>query len=641
MHIKRYFATLLVTLILQMAQAQRLFNELFLQPHQTTFTLNAPQQPILRLYADGEGGKPLQQYKMRAAGKHRWTLILKRNLQGKFYTFDIGRGETPGVFATAVGVNGKRAAIIDRATTNPAGWAQDKRPALLSPADQVIYELHVRDFTHKMPNNAHPDKFLGVADTAALAHLKRLGVTAVHLLPSFDFSSIDETKPHLPAYNWGYDPQNYNVPEGSYATNAYDPATRIKEFKQMVQALHCAGIRVILDVVYNHTADIEHSNFQRTYPDYYYRKRADGSYSDGSGCGNETASEKPLMRAFIIESIVYWAQEYHIDGFRFDLMGVHDIKTMNAACRALHKIDPSIFVYGEGWSAGQCAYPSHLLASKAHMKQMPGIAAFSDELRDKGKSIKRDGLRGPFYDDKQGAFIAGVSGAEERIKFGIVGGIAHPQVNMQQVGGDHLPWNDDPTQFISYVSCHDDMCLVDRLRASVPNLTPEMLVRLDCLAQSVVMLSQGVPFMLSGEEMLRDKQGVHNSYQSPIEINALPWQNLQRYPQVFTYYQRLIALRRHHPAFRLGNTNLIRQHLSFLPTQPNLVGFILTGHAGGDVWDNIVVVFNANNEAREVTVPKGRYTIVASNGTINETGWGSVETDHLWVDAHSMLIAHQ
>ena len=633
MLIKRYFVTLLVTLILQMAQAQRLFNELFLQPHQTTFTLNAPQQPTLRLYADGEGGKPLQQYKMRAVGKHRWTLTLKRNLQGKFYTFDIGHGETPGVFATAVGVNGKRAAIIDRATTNPAGWAQDKRPALLSPADQVIYELHVRDFTHKMPNNAHPDKFLGVADTAALAHLKRLGVTAVHLLPSFDFSSIDETKPHLPAYNWGYDPQNYNVPEGSYATNAYDPATRIKEFKQMVQALHRAGIRVILDVVYNHTADIEHSNFQRTYPDYYYRKRADCSYSDGSGCGNETASEKPLMRAFIIESIVYWAQEYHIDGFRFDLMGVHDIKTMNAACRALHKIDPSIFVYGEGWSAGQCAYPSHLLASKAHMKQMPGIAAFSDELR--------DGLRGPFYDDKQGAFIAGVSGAEERIKFGIVGGIAHPQVNMQQVGGDHLPWNDDPTQFISYVSCHDDMCLVDRLRASVPNLTPEMLVRLDCLAQSVVMLSQGVPFMLSGEEMLRDKQGVHNSYQSPIEINALPWQNLQRYPQLFTYYQRLIALRRHHPAFRLGNANLIRQHLSFLPTQPNLVGFILTGHAGGDVWDNIIVVFNANNEARKVTVPKGRYTIVASNGTINETGWGSVETDNLWVDAHSMLIAHQ
>ena len=633
MHIKRYFVTLLVTLILQMVQAQRLFNELFLQPHQTTFTLNAPQQPTLRLYADGEGGKPLQQYKMRAAGKHRWTLTLKRNLQGKFYTFDIGHGETPGVFATAVGVNGKRAAIIDRATTNPVGWAQDKRPALISPADQVIYELHVRDFTHKIPNNAHPDKFLGVADTAALAHLKRLGVTAVHLLPSFDFSSIDETKPHLPAYNWGYDPQNYNVPEGSYATNAYDPATRIKEFKQMVQALHRAGIRVILDVVYNHTADIEHSNFQRTYPDYYYRKRADGGYSDGSGCGNETASEKPLMRAFIIESIVYWAQEYHIDGFRFDLMGVHDIKTMNAACRALHKIDPSIFVYGEGWSAGQCAYPSHLLASKAHMKQMPGIAAFSDELR--------DGLRDPFNDDKQGAFIACVSGAEERIKFGIVGGIAHPQVNMQQVGGDHLPWNDDPTQFISYVSCHDDMCLVDRLRASVPNLTPEMLVRLDCLAQSVVMLSQGVPFMLSGEEMLRDKQGVHNSYQSPIEINALPWQNLQRYPQVFAYYQRLIALRRHHPAFRLGNANLIRQHLSFLPTQPNLVGFMLTGHAGGDVWDNIIVVFNANNEAREVTVPKGRYTIVASNGTINETGWGSVETDHLWVDAHSMLIAHQ
>lgn len=633
MHIKRFLVVLLTTIILQTAQAQHFFDELIYQPHQSTFTLHAPQQPTLRLYAAGEGGKPLQQFKMKAVGKNLWRLTLSRNLQGKFYTFDIGRGETPGVFAKAVGVNGKRAAIIDMTTTNPDGWENDSRPALTSTADQVIYELHVRDFTHNMPHNRYPDKFLGVADTAALAHLKQLGVTAVHLLPSFDFSSIDETKPHLPAYNWGYDPQNYNVPEGSYATNAYDPATRIKEFKQMVQALHRAGIRVILDVVYNHTADIEHSNFQRTYPDYYYRKHADGTYSNGSGCGNETASEKSLMQAFMIESVNYWVKEYHIDGFRFDLMGVHDITTMNKIRAALDKIDPTIFIYGEGWSAGQCAYPSHLLAIKAHMKQMPGIAAFSDELR--------DGLRGPFYDDKQGAFLAGLPGAEERIKFGIVGGIAHPQVNMQQVGGDYLPWNNNPMQFISYVSCHDDMCLVDRLRASVSNLTPEMLVRLDCLAQSVVMLSQGIPFILSGEEMLRDKQGVHNSYNSPIEINALPWQNLQRYPQVFNYYQRLIALRHHHPAFRLGNADLIRQHLSFLPTQPNLVGFMLSGHAGGDTWKNIIVIFNANNEAREVHIPQGRYTIAACDGEINETGLGTLEGNHVLIDAQSMLVLHQ
>ena len=633
MHIKRYFVTLLVTLILQMAQAQRLFNELFLQPHQTTFTLNAPQQPTLRLYADGEGGKPLQQYKMRAAGKHRWTLTLKRNLQGKFYTFDIGCGETPGVFATAVGVNGKRAAIIDRATTNPAGWAQDKRPALLSPADQVIYELHVRDFTHKMPNNAHPDKFLGVADTAALAHLKRLGVTAVHLLPSFDFSSIDETKPHLPAYNWGYDPQNYNVPEGSYATNAYDPATRIKEFKQMVQALHRAGIRVILDVVYNHTADIEHSNFQRTYPDYYYRKRADGGYSDGSGCGNETASEKPLMRAFIIESIVYWAREYHIDGFRFDLMGVHDIKTMNAACRALHKIDPSIFVYGEGWSAGQCAYPSHLLASKAHMKQMPGIAAFSDEMR--------DALRGPFSDDKKGAFLAGIEGSEESLKFGIAGAIAHPGVDMTRVNYSKTPWATESTQMIGYVSCHDDMCLVDRLRASIPNIDADELMRLDKLAQTAVFTSQGIPFMLAGEEMLRDKKGVHNSYNSPDSINALNWGNLDRYPQLYLYYKGLIQLRRHHPAFRLGTAELVRKHLEFLPTQECLVGFVLKNHAGGDSWKNIFVFLNGNREAREVTLPAGNYETIVCDGVINEQGLGEEHGGTIMVDGQSALILRE
>jgi len=262
-----------------------------------------------------------------------------------------------------------------------------------------------------------------------------------------------------------------------------------------------------------------------------------------------------------------------------------------------------------------------------------GTAAFSDELR--------DALRGPFSDDRKGAFLAGIKGEEESLKFGIVGAIAHPDVDMSKVNYSKEPWAVQPTQQISYVSCHDDMCLTDRLRASVPGIQDDELIRLDLLAQTAVFTSQGVPFILSGEEMLRNKQGVHNSFNSPIDINALNWAQLKEYPQVFAYYQRLIALRRHHPAFRLGNANLIRQHLSFLPTQPNLVGFMLTGHAGGDVWNNIIVVFNANNEARGVTVPKGRYTIVASNGTINETGWGSVETDHLWVDAHSMLIAHQ
>jgi pullulanase len=272
----------------------------------------------------------------------------------------------------------------------------------------------------------------------------------------------------------------------------------------MVQAMHKAGIRVILDVVYNHTFDVEHSNFQRTYPNYYYRLNADGTYSNGSGCGNETASDKEMMRRFMIESVKYWVNEYHIDGFRFDLMGCHDIETMNAIRRELDAINPSIFIYGEGWSAGDCALPASKLGLKANIPQMSGIAAFSDEIR--------DALRGRFSDDTKPGWLGGAPDCEESIKFGIVGAIAHPQVDMNKVNYSKQPWAIEPTQMMSYVSFHDDMCLVDRLKASIPGITEDELIRLDLLAQTAVFTSQGVPFMLSGEELLRNKKGVHNSY---------------------------------------------------------------------------------------------------------------------------------
>lgn len=483
---------------------------------------------------------------MKASGENRWEATVKGDLKGKFYTFDIGKGETPGVFAKAVGVNGMRGAIVDMAETNPQGWENDQRPVIQSPADLVIYEMHWRDFSIDVSSGLkNKGKFLALTEPKAIEHLKNLGVNAVHILPSFDYASVDETKLDTPQYNWGYDPKNYNVPEGSYSTDPYNPVTRIKEFKQMVQALHKAGIRVILDVVYNHTFNIDHSNFQLTYPDMYYRKTADGKYSDGSGCGNETASEKPLMREFMLESVKYWIDEYHIDGFRFDLMGVHDIETMQQIRAEVNKIDPSIYIYGEGWSAGSCAYPVDKLAMKANAQQLKGIAAFSDDMR--------DALRGPFSDDHKGALLAGIPGEEESLKFGIVGGIAHPQVDMTKVNYDKKPWTNNPTEQISYVSCHDDMCLVDRLKASIPSLTdkniPEKertaeLIRIDQLAQTAVFTSQGVPFILSGEEMLRDKKGVHNSYNSPDSINHLDWNNLQRYPQLFTYYKNLIQLRK-------------------------------------------------------------------------------------------------
>ena len=666
--IKTISLSLMLSAIPQLLMAQDTFGEMIYSKVKTLFKLNAPttvnldgmtgattqidkkKQVEIHIYEDGQGGKAIKTIKMKASGENRWEATVKGDLKGKFYTFDIGKGETPGVFAKAVGVNGMRGAIVDMAETNPQGWENDQRPVIQSPADLVIYEMHWRDFSIDVSSGLkNKGKFLALTEPKAIEHLKNLGVNAVHILPSFDYASVDETKLDTPQYNWGYDPKNYNVPEGSYSTDPYNPVTRIKEFKQMVQALHKAGIRVILDVVYNHTFNIDHSNFQLTYPDMYYRKTADGKYSDGSGCGNETASEKPLMREFMLESVKYWIDEYHIDGFRFDLMGVHDIETMQQIRAEVNKIDPSIYIYGEGWSAGSCAYPVDKLAMKANTQQLNGIGAFSDDMR--------DALRGPFSDDHKGALLAGIPGEEESLKFGIVGGIAHPQVDMTKVNYDKKPWTNNPTEQVSYVSCHDDMCLVDRLKASIPSLTdkniPEKerkaeLIRIDQLAQTAVFTSQGVPFILSGEEMLRDKKGVHNSYNSPDSINHLDWNNLQHYPQFFAYYKNLIQLRKNHPAFRLATGDKVRQHLEFLPAvdskdvkQDCLVGFLLKDLQGIDAWKTIIVIYNFNKEAKEMAIPEGNYTIACCNGTIDEAGLGEVSGKEVLVDGQSALILFQ
>lgn len=637
MKLKYGIITLMATFLFTLtAQAQNVFNEVSYSPRQTTFKLNAPKKPTLRIYEAGRGGNAIKKIKMKQTAENVWEATVSGDLKGKFYTFDIGRGETPGVFAKAVGINGHRGAIIDMQTTNPNSWNSDHRLALKSPADLIIYEMHHRDFSIDPSSGlVNKGKFLALTEQKAIRHLEELGINAVHILPSFDFASIDEANTTTPQYNWGYDPQNYNVPEGSYSFDAEQPTRRILEFKQMVQALHKAGIRVILDVVYNHTFDIEGGNFDRTFPTAYYRYTADGKPSNGSGCGNETASEKPLMRQFMLESMKYWADEYHIDGFRVDLMGIHDIETMNLIRKELSSIDPNIFIYGEGWTAGTCAYPTEKLALKAHIKQMPGIAAFSDEIR--------DALRGPFSDDKQASFLGGIAGFEESIKAGIAGMIAHPQVDYTKVNYTKEPWANEPTQMIAYVSCHDDMCLVDRLKASIPEAAYDMeeVIRLDQLAQTVVFTSQGIPFMLSGEEMLRDKKGVHNSFNSPDEINHLDWNNLKKYPQVFAYYKGLIQMRKSHLAFRLGSAELVRKHLEFLPTQQDcLVAFRLKNHAGGDKWNNIYVVLNGNTDLQSVNIPKGKYTIVANNGVINEAGIGEMEGGEVMIDAQTALILH-
>lgn len=617
------------------------FNEVEYSPKETTFQLTTSPdvKKVNVLLSDTDSDNPAEQMikQMKHVGAGKWKLTVKSNLKGKYYLFSVYNNaqpdNTPGIFAKAVGVNGKRGAIVDLRDTDPEGWNSDVRPTLNNPCDLVIYEMHHRDFSVDLSSGLkNKGKYLALTEPKAIEHLQRLGVNAVHILPSYDYASVDESKPDVPQYNWGYDPLNYNVPEGSYSTDAATPTTRIREFKQMVQALHKAGIRVILDVVYNHTFDINGSNFQKTYPDYFYRKTADGKYSDGSGCGNETASEKPLMREFMKESVEYWVKEYHIDGFRFDLMGVHDIETMNEIRAMVDKIDPSIYIYGEGWSAGSCAYPQEKLAMKAHAKQLDGIGAFCDEMR--------DALRGPFSDDHNGGFLIGEPNQEESIKFGIVGAIAHPQIDMTKVNYSQEAWTNEPSQMVAYVSCHDDMCLTDRLRATMPYITDDELIRLDLLAQTAVLTSQGVPFILAGEEMLRDKKGVHNSFRSPDSINRLDWNNLKRYPQVFDYYAGLIALRKAHPAFRMGKAEEVRKNLEFVDAPKGVVAFRLKNNAGGDAWQNIYVVLNSQKTPQSVKVAEGSYTKVVANGKVNAEGLGLISGSTLTVSPQSALIVH-
>ena len=620
-------------------------------PKATCFSLWSPVANEVRvlLYESGHEGSSYKAIPMKKARDGTWNVCVHEDLLGKFYTFQVKTGrkwrvETPGIMAKAVGVNGKRACVLDLSTTHPEGWENDVRPSLNSFADVVVYEMHHRDFSIGSSSGiTHKGKFLALTEEGTcnpmgektgIDHLKELGVNHVHLLPSYDYASVDESKPECNQYNWGYDPLNYNVPEGSYATDPFTPSVRIKEFKQMVLALHKVGIRVVLDVAYNHTFDIANSNFEKTVPGYFYRTDEKGRYANASGCGNETASDRSMMRKYMIQSVLHWVNEYHIDGFRFDLMGIHDIETMNEIRTELDKIDPSIFIYGEGWACNPPKMPHEKLAMKANAHKMPGIAVFSDEMR--------DGLRGPFYDDKQGAFLNGLPGHEMSIMYGLVGCIPHPQIKNNLVNYSKKAWATQPTQMISYVSCHDDMCLADRIKSTMPEASEAERVALHKLAETFVFTSQGVPFIFTGDEVMRDKKGVHNSYNSPDEINTVEWKQKTTYREVFDYIKDLIAMRKTHPAFRMGNADMVRKHMEFLPVKgSNLIAFVLKDHANGDPWNNIVVAFNSRKEPAKLSVPKGKYTIVCKDGKINPKGLGKVNGAEVVVSAQSALIMHQ
>lgn len=622
--------------------------ELSIADNGINFALWSPeaQEVEVDIYPTDRNSKSIETITLVKSADGVWRGATSRNNIGKFYTFKIkhnGRwlAETPGVWAKAVGTNGMRAAIIDPSTVNPEGWDQDKGPALKSINDAVLYEMHHRDFSiHPSSGIVHKGKFLALTEDGTLSpeglatgidHLKELGVTHVHILPSYDYNSVDEA--NLPAnqYNWGYDPFNYNAPEGSYSTDPANPKARILEMKEMVKALHDAGIGVVMDVVYNHTANNDDSNFSLTAPDYYYRHRPDGSYSDASGCGNETASDRQQMRVFIINSVKYWAKEYHIDGFRFDLMAIHDTETMTQVAKALKEINPSIFVYGEGWTAGDSPLPVERRALKENVAKMDGIAVFSDDIR--------DAIKGHYSNAADRGFATGKPGNEETVKIGIVAATAHPQVDYSKGNNSKFAYASAPTQIINYVSCHDDLTLTDKLAKSMPEVSEADRQRAARLAQAIVFTSQGTPFMFAGEEVFRDKKGVHNSYKSPDSINAIDWSLKAANASQFNFYKELIALRKAHPAFRMTTAEEIAKNIVFDKTEvPNLISYSIKNNANGDSWKEIKLVFNGSNEAREVKVPKGEWIVVARDGEIKADGLDRSNGGKLTVEPVSALI---
>lgn len=600
----------------------------------THFRLWSPKADAVRLnlYHQGLNGSPYESLDMSFHEENgTWTASVPQQLYGNFYTFQVkqdGRwlDETPGVWAKATGANGKRAAIIDFAQTNPEGWNNDKGPKVDNFTDVIVYEMHHRDFSMSPTSGiANKGKFLALTETGTTSpegektgidHLKELGVTHVHILPSYDYNSIDETNLQNNTYNWGYDPQNYNTPEGSYSTNPSDPTTRVREMKEMVKALHDAGIGVIMDVVYNHTAENDKSNFELTAPGYYHRHWDDGRYSDASGCGNETASDLQQMRDYIVNSVKYWADEYHIDGFRFDLMAIHDIETMNQVAAELKDINPDIFVYGEGWTAGDSPLPAEQRALKENVAKMKNIAVFSDDIR--------DAVKGHYSNAEDRGFATGKPGNEETVKIGIVAATAHPQVDYSKGNNSKFPYASSPEMIVNYVSCHDDLMLTDKLRKSMPEATDEERMAAAKLAQTIIFTSQGTPFMFAGEEIFRDKKGVHNSYKSPDSINAIDWSLKAKNRDQMDYYKGLIALRKAHPAFRMTTAQDIARHLVFdrvdSDKTPNLISYSLKDNANGDEWKEIKVILNGADESRTVKLPKGIWQTVARDGKIDPEG---------------------
>ena len=600
-------------------------------PKMTRFKVWAPEAESvkLNLYKQGEGDNLIDQHIMKKSANGTYVFEKQGDCNGIYYTYTVvNHGEEQEAvdpYTKAAGVNGQRGMVINMAKTNPQGFEMDgyRNPEHIT--DAIIYEGSVRDFTMDESSGVfHNGKFLGLTEAnttnhfgeaTALDYISGLGVTHVQILPAFDFETVDE-KNQKAQYNWGYDPDNYNVPEGSYAVSPYDGAVRIQEMKQMVLALHSRGIGVIMDVVFNHTYRRDDSNLQKIVPGYYYRSDETG-YTNGSGCGNEVASDRPMVQKLIVDSLIYWAKEYHIDGFRFDLMGVLDIDTMNVIAERLKEIRPDIYLYGEGWNGGPSSLAEEKRAFKASAKKMPGIGMFNDDIRDTIKGSV-------FYDDHLG-FVNGGTHLENALRYGITGAVAHPQVDYDAYGS--RPWAKEPGQSINYVSCHDNYTLWDKLSVSCPEASEEKKKAMNRLCAAIVFTSQGVPFIQAGEEFLRskplpEKKGfAENSYNMPDAVNSIKWDNIHEYPDMIAYYKGLMALRKAHPVFRMQSEAEMTQNLCFLSDTPeNVVAYLLKGKGADDTPENILVIFNGNDEEILYNLPEGKWKILVDDKTAGADG---------------------
>ena len=621
----------------------------------TTFRLWAPTASSVKinLFTSGDstdayfpGDKEDFDPTMTAIEKGVWEIVVPGNLDKVYYTYSVTvnsvTNEAVDPYARAVGVNGKRAMVVNLDATDPSGWANDTYISLSNNVDAILYELHIRDFssdpdagfTNKGKYLAFTEKGLTLNGTKiGIDHLVELGVTHVHLLPTFDYRSIDETKLEKGSFNWGYDPQNYNVPEGSYSSDPYHGEVRINEFKQMVKALHDAGIAVVMDVVYNHTGASSDSDFSKIVPGYYYRYTADGQFSNGSGVGNEVASERSMVRKFIVDSVSYWVKEYHIDGFRFDLMALEDIDTMNAVKAAAKAINPNVLIYGEGWTGGTSTLPEAQQSLKTNVALLDGIAVFSDDMR--------DAIKGNVFKKLDKGFINGGASYEDSIKFGIIASTLHGSIDYANLKGSTVKsaYATSPNQIISYVEAHDNLTLWDKLLLTNPEATDEQRMAMHRLANAIVLTSQGVPFIHAGAEFYRTKGGNENSYNAPDSVNQLDWIRASTNQDETDYIAGLITLRKEHPAFRMTTVADLKANLTFLETtEPNFVAYTLDNNANGDEWETISVLMNANDYEVSYTMEKSGWVVVVNAekaGTSKITG---ISGKTVTVAAHSLVV---